>query len=418
VVDGLAPGLRVRRGFVVLDGYAVTELSWSGSDATQLDLPVHADGEIAGIAAWVPGEPAPAGVALGAEDGWGFVEGAERAAGSTFAGAVCLRAERDGQAADVWLLAPHDAELWRAQAPGPPGAGTRRFHLVRARGAAGRVVIVWSWAGAVAGVEERDGAVHVALGDGTRHEHGRSADGWRNRLFAGAAHSSIDLAGRVEPAALPHDAAAAPSERDPDPPRRVPHGPRDALRFLLGEGDYRRSEATWAEAGSPRAELRVWQEGGCLWLALRVAHSALAFAPARTENPLDNEHPDVNGDGAQLYLRLPDGRLAAWVLVPEPGGERVRVSPASERTANLPLAASWTPLAPDSYEIRCAVPVSALGVRAGAGVGLALAVNESAPGRERRRGQLVLGGGRGEFVYLRGDRHPDSRFIPLAIDDV
>ena len=36
---------------------------------------------------------------------------------------------------------------------------------------------------------------------------------------------------------------------------------------------------------------------------------------------------------------------------------------------------------------------------------LDLIVNEMPRGRERRRGQLVMSGGRGEFVYLRGDRH-------------
>jgi hypothetical protein len=44
-------------------------------------------------------------------------------------------------------------------------------------------------------------------------------------------------------------------------------------------------------------------------------------------------------------------------------------------------------------------------------------VNETAPGRERRRGQLVLSGAQGEFVYLRGDRHDSPRLIPLMILD-
>ena len=35
---------------------------------------------------------------------------------------------------------------------------------------------------------------------------------------------------------------------------------------------------------------------------------------------------------------------------------------------------------------------------------LGVVVNEMRPDRERRRGQLVLGGAAGEFVYLRGDR--------------
>jgi hypothetical protein len=44
-------------------------------------------------------------------------------------------------------------------------------------------------------------------------------------------------------------------------------------------------------------------------------------------------------------------------------------------------------------------------------------VNETAPGRERRRGQLVLSGARGEFVYLRGDRHEKARLLRFTITD-
>ena len=43
-----------------------------------------------------------------------------------------------------------------------------------------------------------------------------------------------------------------------------------------------------------------------------------------------------------------------------------------------------------------------------------LVVNEMPRGRHRRRGQLVLSGGNGEFVYLRGDRQDDDRLVPIA----
>jgi len=48
---------------------------------------------------------------------------------------------------------------------------------------------------------------------------------------------------------------------------------------------------------------------------------------------------------------------------------------------------------------------------------LDLIVNERPVGRERRRGQLVLSGARGEFVYLRGDRHDLERLIPIRFID-
>ena len=42
-------------------------------------------------------------------------------------------------------------------------------------------------------------------------------------------------------------------------------------------------------------------------------------------------------------------------------------------------------------------------------------VNETEPGRERRRGQLVLSGADGDFVDLRGDRHDASR---MQLNDI
>ena len=46
-----------------------------------------------------------------------------------------------------------------------------------------------------------------------------------------------------------------------------------------------------------------------------------------------------------------------------------------------------------------------------------LIVNLMAPERERRQGQLVLSGARGEWVYLQGDRQNPDRALPLAIVD-
>ena len=41
--------------------------------------------------------------------------------------------------------------------------------------------------------------------------------------------------------------------------------------------------------------------------------------------------------------------------------------------------------------------------------------NDAGPGRERRRGQLVLSGAHGEFAYLQGDRHDPRRLVPFDI---
>ena len=48
-------------------------------------------------------------------------------------------------------------------------------------------------------------------------------------------------------------------------------------------------------------------------------------------------------------------------------------------------------------------------------IGVDVLVNEIAAGRARRRGQLVLSGARGEFVYLRSDRHDRERLLRFAL---
>jgi hypothetical protein len=45
-------------------------------------------------------------------------------------------------------------------------------------------------------------------------------------------------------------------------------------------------------------------------------------------------------------------------------------------------------------------------------------VNETVAERVRRRGQLVLSGAAGEFVYLRGDRHERARLLRFSLADV
>ncbi|CAA9289850.1 MAG: hypothetical protein AVDCRST_MAG11-32 [uncultured Gemmatimonadaceae bacterium] len=98
----------------------------------------------------------------------------------------------------------------------------------------------------------------------------------------------------------------------------------------------------------------------------------------------------------------------------------MRVSRASQHTAlDAPVDAAWRP-EPGGYALRASVPLGALGAlgREARVVRLDVVVNETGPDRARRRGQLVLSGGAGDFVYLRGDRQPLERLIPFAIDDV
>jgi hypothetical protein len=97
------------------------------------------------------------------------------------------------------------------------------------------------------------------------------------------------------------------------------------------------------------------------------------------------------------------------VLVPELHGEEVVRARAIEgwQTAR-PLSASWK-RRKGGYVVRIRLPVTP---RRNGELQVGVVVNEKPAGRERRRGQLVLGAASGEFVYLRGDREDPDR-LPL-----
>jgi hypothetical protein len=189
------------------------------------------------------------------------------------------------------------------------------------------------------------------------------------------------------------------------------------LLLRLGKGDYRRGDAGWAGAGRPRALVRLAVAAGALHVAVEVRLGrAPHFAPPGADNDMDNERADVNSDGAQLYLRPAGGdAVAGWLVVPEPPGDRVRVTPLDALAPTIPLAADATARGA-GWTLACRVPLPAL-APAGAPrvIGLDLVVNETPADRERRRGQLVLSGAAGEFVYLRGDRHDADRLVRVRL---
>jgi hypothetical protein len=283
---------------------------------------------------------------------------------------------------------------------------------------------VWDLESAVADAMRVDSGVSVSLRDGARHEHHADADGWHIAMSVGGATSSIDLGGVVERPSVQPTSAPAPESRAA--PIHIPSGDHAQssarpLTFALEGAHYRRSEQSWTEAGEPTATVSIATVGDELVLAIDVAKSDVHFAPACDWNPLDNEHPDTNSDGIQLHVAIPPDDLSApdreitWLLVPEPNGERVRISARPEASSAL-LVASWQ-RTDHGYAIRCALPLASLGIRGGVPFLLGLIVNETAPDRERRRGQLVLGGSPGEFVYLRGDRLPREHHLAFIIAD-
>jgi hypothetical protein len=411
VVDELAPDVTARRTVVVMPDYLVDEVSWSARRDVTLDLPMHVDGELRGAAPWR--DAALAG-GLAPEDGFEFVHDAQRSAIDT-GRALQLASTSGAKRLDGWIHADQGGEWWRATAPGPPGAAERRFHLVRLRGATGTVRSVWSWSGAVGGVAVEGTKIRVTLADGAQHVHARRDHGWHVDLLVGGARSSIDLGGFRDqsiaepvPAGLYGDATTAPHTT----PSEAVTLPRS---FTLAERHYRRSEDSWREAGAPTATVNIAWTGAELCIEADVAkRTDLVFVPADAINPYDNEIPDINGDGLQVYLRAPQAS-GAWVLVPEPskGAVRVRSVPG---WGDLPAPrASWR-RTEGGFAMQLAVRLDQSIARARLPIELDVIVNETAPGRERRRGQLVLSGAAGEFAYLAGDRHDPVRLLRFALE--
>jgi hypothetical protein len=354
------------------------------------------------------------------EDGFRFLTNVETTASH---GDVRLDARLGASTAEAWVSVDNPHSWWRATSLGAPGSGAARFHFVRVRGRTGSIITVWDLNRAVSSVSRADGRVSVVLRAGARHAHSSDATTWRVSIATEASTSRIDLSGAVNrPATAPFvRTVAMPTRSIPRiDPREPSVGP---LEFQLGETQYRRSEQTWEEAGSPAATVSIALEQDDLVIVVDVRKRDLSFAAATTENPLDNEHPDINSDGIQLHMVLPPTsadtqtkRVVDWLMVPELSDRRVRVNVRASGGGAPTLHASWARTT-TGYRVRAAFPIAGLALPAGASFLLGVIVNEISSDRERRRGQLVLGGGPGDFIYLRGDRQPAEHLLGFTIDN-
>ena len=388
-LDCAEPTVRIERTIVVAPEYAVDELRWTADHDVRVELPWHLAGEVN-----VELSPAALDGGDGLEDGFGFVEDAARA--TLAADAVT---EVRGSAVRAWLTSDQPAELFRATGPGQPATTSRRFYLLRSTGRTGRFRAVIAWAEVGAPAFANDGLT-LQSGEGTRYLHRRDENGWHVELHAEGARSSVDLAGFSRSAPVP---VVAP------PKSSAPLHLRGEMTFELGERHYRRSEVSWRDAGSPRATLVIARALGGLNVTVNVRAEQQRFAQPDAMNPYDNEHADTMGAGVQLYLTTDAGR-GAWVLAPDAGG-RVRTRAITGWTdLHEAPTAQWT-RSDQGYSVACRVPVAP-----GKRFGLDVLINDAVPGRERRRGQLVLSGAQGEFVYLRGDRHDEERLLAFILE--
>jgi hypothetical protein len=251
----------------------------------------------------------------------------------------------------------------------------------------------------------------------------RGDHSWRVAIATADDTKTVDLGGASERVAAV-GARAKPARAPLTIPRPLPAaGSLSRLTLQLSESSYRRSEVAWSDAGAPRATVSLWADGDELVVLVDVEKRDLYFAPRADSNPLDNENPDTNSDGVQLHVIVPavlHGGGARheldWLLVPEPDGNRVRISGRTVGGVAPNLHASWA-RTPRGYSVRIAVDLSPLGADAAKSLKLGVVVNEMTPDRERRRGQLVLGGDTSEFVYLRGDRLAADDLLDFRIAD-
>lgn len=281
--------------------------------------------------------------------------------------------------------------------------------LWRAEGRTGHLRTIVAWTKVTV-----DGQT-VIVADGERHTHRRDETGWHVEIVAGAARSTVDLSGfrPVEPKREEVPAASADPVRlgiAASLPEWLVEAQSHAAVWVreLGRGHYRRSEQGWDEAGAPTATIAMGATRDGLRVFIESRAGEPVFAQAHDDNPFDNEHADTMRAGVQLHVRPgAEGEAHAWMLVPQGDGE-VRIRHAHGPAEPGPRA-RWRP-SPAGWEMTVDLPLGEHRELA-----LDVIVNETVRGRERRRGQLVLSGARGEFVYLRGDRQDVARFIPIRI---
>jgi hypothetical protein len=410
----LAEDVRVRRCVVVSDRYAIDVVGWDAARDVTIDLPLHVDAGLSG-ATWTPGNLTRGELP---DDGFGFLRNPEAA------GAV-PDAAMETVGARGWIHAPANHEWWRFTAPGPPGEPDRPFLMLRCRGAAGRITTLWDWTRTVSAVLVEEEGVRVTHADGIVDTHRPSNSAWRVERSPGsvtvlAGSVRADEPGRTKPETrrplalnlrVIHDAPRRPG---PLMAGEVAGAPGESLRFRLAGESYLRTEQSWREAGAPEAAIAVAATRHELLVEVTVFKDTPAFMPALDRNSLDNEHPDTNSDGFQLQVTPWQAPAAqgSWILVPEPGDEYVRVTRRGNEA--MPLAASWR-LTSDGYQVLARIGLDALGTFP-EGIDLGVIINEKPVGRDRRRGQLVLGATRGGWAWLRGDRHDPAHVIPVRLE--
>lgn len=417
------PDCKLRRDVVVMEQYMVDILCWEADPPASVDLPIHAQGSLQGSDSGPAWESVSLGDVGSARDGFPFVREARRA---RHCGNMVLSA--DG--ARAFLFPPPEHEWWQLLAPGPPGHAERWFFLVRCRDSAEAIVSVWDWSSSVREAHWERGAVRVILEGGWEDIHLPGDLVWSVTRRDGHVAQAMSFESRVldEWAEVPKPTAATKDPLLVPTLRRAPKsvgeltelaaaaGTRVPL-YRLGREHYRRSEETWEEAGSPEACVALAAAGGRLYVEVTVTKKELRLSSPLEENHLDNEPTEINADGVQLHImgdRFLDNRPHhVWLMALSEGGE-VRIRDILHDGAVPGVGAAWQ-RTDTGYQLLAWIDLLALGSREARRGFLDVLINETVPARERRRGQLVLSGAAGEWVYVRGPRQDPERYLPIRI---
>lgn len=390
----IAPNAVATRTVVAMPDYAIDEVTWTSPDGQLFDLPLHVDAERRDHSSATQSINGSRDL----EDGFRFVRDPMLLA----VGVPNETMKLEGRGVDLWIAADVPIEIMKAVAPAAPGSSDAPFLILRSMARSGTIRCAWSWKSAVTAAAMFPNPSIETIE--ARHEHLRVEHGWQVAIHVDAAKSTIDLEG-VVPESWTDDELARPRyavSRIDD--LVLPRG--EPRTILLGEKSYRRSEPSWVEAGSPGAAVTLLNEDGALVIGVAV-QGERSFTPPGSVNRLDNENADINGAGLQLYLRTNETQ-AGYVIVPIADTADVSIRPIDGWGDAVPVRGTWQPI-DGGYAVDLHVTPN------GPSLSLDLIVNEKPAGRERRRGQLVLSGGDGDFIYLRGDRHDPSRLIPFLI---
>lgn len=395
-------GVRFVRTVVVMDRYLIDEVTWTADHDVAVDVPLQAQLEGGQALPWRPAGARPSSEWLA-----NVQETPLRAAASVHLTMLALpspsRPRHPASGVFTCLLwSESAATLWKAGTIGPPGGAVHGLVSLRQHGPSGRSLRVIASPEVLAELTVNAESIRVLTfpvdlmqgGLGTLLVHQRTSHGWSIQTTLGTPAPLIELRG-LRRVVAPSRAQPVPPDTPPHTLPLPPHGERtvalDSAHF------YRPTEESWLEAGAPAASVHLRRSATAIIITVRsTLNRETAFAAGCAENPLDNEPADVNSDGVQLHWR--SAVTGGWnTVLAVPETLRVRLT-AVEGTVD-DATASWHPIE-RGYVVSFTLPWRAEVTE----LVLDCCVNERPAGRERRRGQLVMSGARGESAYLRGAR--------------